>query len=133
MALTPLPTIIATGVASPNAQGQLITSTDIPRASANPISRPAISHAATVIAAIMSTTGTNTPETLSATFAIGALVAEASVTVFIISAKVVSPPTRVALHFTKPNLLIVAADTLSPTALSTGILSPVRADSSTEV
>ena len=32
----PLPTIIATGVASPRAHGQLITRTDIPLASANP-------------------------------------------------------------------------------------------------
>ena len=30
----PLPTIIATGVASPSAQGQLMTSTEMPRASA---------------------------------------------------------------------------------------------------
>ena len=33
---SPLPTMIATGVASPRAQGQLITSTEIPRARANP-------------------------------------------------------------------------------------------------
>ena len=32
----PLPTIIATGVASPSAQGQLITNTDIPLAKAKP-------------------------------------------------------------------------------------------------
>ena len=31
---TPLPTMIATGVASPSAHGQLITSTEMPRASA---------------------------------------------------------------------------------------------------
>ena len=36
----PLPTIIATGVASPSAQGQLITSTDMPRASAKPTLLP---------------------------------------------------------------------------------------------
>ena len=34
LAPTPLPTIMATGVARPNAQGQLITSTEIPLASA---------------------------------------------------------------------------------------------------
>ena len=33
----PLPTIIATGVARPRAQGQLITKTDIPLAKANPL------------------------------------------------------------------------------------------------
>lgn len=44
-----------------------------------------------------------------------------------------SSPTAVALHLIKPDLLIVPADTLSPNVLSTGILSPVRADSSTAV
>ena len=34
LAPTPLPTIMATGVASPRAQGQEMTSTEIPRASA---------------------------------------------------------------------------------------------------
>ena len=34
LAPTPLPTIMATGVASPNAHGQLMTSTEMPRASA---------------------------------------------------------------------------------------------------
>ena len=44
---------------------------------------------------------------------------------------VVSSPTRVALHFKKPDWLIVAADTGSSFCLSTGTLSPVSADSST--
>ena len=77
----PFPTIIATGVASPNAQGQLITSTEIPLASANPKSLPHNSHTTIVITAIIITAGTNTPETLSAIFAIGALVAAASLTI----------------------------------------------------
>ena len=77
------------------------------------------------------TAGTKTPETLSAIFAIGALVAAASDTIFMICDKVVSSPTLLAVHFIKPEVLIVAAETLSPSALSTGILSPVSADSST--
>ena len=81
LAAFPLPTIIATGVASPNAQGQLITNTDIPLASAKPTSFPAISHTTMVISAITITTGTNTPDTLSAAFAIGAFVAAASLTI----------------------------------------------------
>ena len=81
MAPIPFPTMMATGVASPSAQGQLITSTEIPRAKAKPIVCPAISHAITVITAIIITVGTNTPETLSATFAIGAFVAAASLTI----------------------------------------------------
>ena len=44
-----------------------------------------------------------------------------------------SSPTAVALHLIKPALLIVPAETVSPITLSTGILSPVRADSSTAV
>ena len=44
---------------------------------------------------------------------------------------VVSSPTRVARAFRKPSVLMVAADTLSPTVLSTGMLSPVRAASLT--
>ena len=90
----PLPTIIATGVASPRAQGQLITSTDIPRASAKPTLLPSSSHTMNVTAAMDMTVGTNTPETLSAIFAIGALVAEASLTILMIWLRVVSSPTR---------------------------------------
>jgi len=77
----PLPTIIATGVASPSAQGQLITNTDIPLAKAKPIVCPKRSHIITVITAIVITAGTNTPDTLSATLAIGALDAAALLTI----------------------------------------------------
>ena len=76
-----VPTIIATGVASPNAHGQLITNTEIPRAKANPTVSPQSSHTNIVITAMEITTGTNTPDTLSAIFAIGALVAAASLTI----------------------------------------------------
>ena len=48
-------------------------------------------------------------------------------------ARVVSSPTRVARNLMEPFLLTVAAITRSSTAFSTGMLSPVRADSSTEV
>ena len=78
---TPLPTIIATGVANPNAHGQLITNTEIPRAKANPSVSPQSNHTKIVTTAIEITTGTNTPETLSAIFAIGAFVAAASLTI----------------------------------------------------
>ena len=59
----PLPTMIATGVASPSAQGQLITSTLIPRASANPKLSPASSHTTIVTSAIPITVGTKIPDT----------------------------------------------------------------------
>ena len=73
--------MIATGVARPSAQGQLITNTAIPRARANPAARPAKSQTITVSVAITMTVGTNTPDTLSATLAIGAFVAAASLTI----------------------------------------------------
>ena len=72
---------MATGVASPNAHGQLITKTEIPLARAKPISFPSISQPIIVTIAIKITAGTNIPEILSATFAIGAFVAAASLTI----------------------------------------------------
>ena len=94
--------MILTGVASPSAQGQLITRTAIPLASAKPGSLPTKSHIAVVTSDIAITAGTNTPETLSAIFAIGAFVAAASLTILIIFDSVVSFPTLVALHFMYP-------------------------------
>ena len=77
------------------------------------------------------TAGTNTPDTLSAIFAIGAFVAAASETIWMICESVVSSPTRVARQRRKPDWLTVAAETASPGVLSAGTLSPVSADSLT--
>ena len=96
---TPLPTITATGVASPSAHGQLITSTDIPLASTKPVLSPAMIHTIIVIKEQIRTAGTKIPDTLSAIFAIGAFVAAASLTISMIWDKVVSVPTLVARHF----------------------------------
>ena len=128
---TPLPTMIATGVASPSAQGQLITRTATALVRAVPALSPISIHTIKVIRAIPITAGTNIPETLSAIFAIGALVAAASLTICMIIESVVSSPTLVALHLRNPDSFVVAADTVSPAALSTGMLSPVRAASFT--
>ena len=57
--------------------------------------------------------------------------AAASLTMRMIWDRVVSSPTRVARHFIKPDWFTVAAETVSPSPLSTGMLSPVRADSFT--
>ena len=103
LAPMPLPTMIATGVASPSAQGQLITRTDTALATANPKLCPAISHTISVRTAIPITAGTNTPDTRSAILAIGALVAAASLTIWMIWESVVSSPTRVASHFRNPD------------------------------
>ena len=88
--------MMATGVASPSAQGQEITSTEMPRASAKLKFWPAISQPITTMTAMPITAGTKTPETLSAMRAMGALVAAASLTIWMIWARVVSSPTRVA-------------------------------------
>ena len=77
------------------------------------------------------TAGTNTPDTLSAIFAIGAFVAAASLTIWMICESVVSSPTRVARHLRKPDWFTVAAETAAPGALSAGMLSPVSAASLT--
>ena len=127
----PLPTMIATGVASPRAQGQEMTSTEMPRASAKERFWPARSQLNVTSAAMAMTAGTNTPDTLSAMRAMGAFVAAASETMRMIWLMVVSWPTLVARHLRYPDWLMVAALTLSPSALSTGMLSPVRADSFT--
>ena len=123
--------MMATGVASPSAHGQEITSTAMARLSAKEKGWPAISQMTSVTRAMPMTVGTNTPDTLSATLAMGAFVAAASDTMRMIWDRVVSAPTRVARQVKKPLLLMVAAETASPAALSTGRLSPVRALSST--
>ena len=79
------------------------------------------------------TIGTKTPDILSAIFPIGALVSAASLTTVIICESVVSFPTLVALHLISPEVLRVAAYTLLPSLFSTGMLSPVIDDSSTEL
>ena len=127
-AALPVPTIIATGVAKPKAHGQETTSTLIAQVKAKVKSAPASIHIISVAAAIPMTIGTNTPATLSATLAIGALELPASSTRRIIFASVVSSPTLVASKRKVPLVLIVAEITSSPARLVTGRLSPVMAD-----
>ena len=126
----PVPTIMATGVASPSAQGQEITSTAMPQDRANSKSAPLISHTRTVSRAMVMTMGTNTPAILSAILAMGALLELASSTRRMIWEKVVSSPTLDARIRINPALFMVAAMTLSPGFFCTGMLSPVIAASS---
>ncbi len=127
----PIPTMMATGVARPSAHGQLTTRTAIAWESANEKSAPRSFQTENVTIETRMTDGTKTPETRSAIFSIGALVAEASLTIWMILESVVSRPTRTALHFKKPFWLSVAALTGEFASLSTGMLSPESADSST--
>ena len=81
--------------------------------------------------AIVITTGTNTALILSASLATGAFDAEASSTSAIICESVESLACFSHLTLAKPPADTLALITLSPTALSTGMLSPVSADWST--
>ena len=65
----------------------------------------------TVTAATAMTAGTNTPDTRSAIFAIGAFVAAASLTIRMICDSVVSSPTLAASQRMKPEWFTVAAET----------------------
>ena len=116
----PVPTIMATGVANPSAQGQDMTSTAIPMDKAKEKVCPSKSQITVAKMAMLITTGTKIPATLSASLEIGALEALASSISAMIWDRVVSSPI----------LLIVAAVTVSPMFFSTGMLSPVMADSS---
>ena len=95
--------MMATGVANPKAQGQEITRTEMPRAMAKPTFSPATSQAVKATTAMEMTTGTNTPDTLSAILAMGALVAAASLTRRMTPASVVSSPTWVASQMRCPD------------------------------
>lgn len=79
-ALRLLEAVMAVGVANPNAHGQEMTSTAIPMDNANAKEYPAINQMTADITAIVITTGTKIPLTLSANLAIGALELPASST-----------------------------------------------------
>ena len=130
----PVPTIIAVGVASPNEQGQAIISIDIKIVNTNSnefwftdttlyFIKNHQSKAAKI--AIKITVGTNIKDTLSASLAIGAFVICASSTSFAIFDIRVSPSVAFTITFNAPSLFILPLYTLSFSAFSTGILSPV--------
>jgi hypothetical protein len=84
---------IATGVASPSAQGQLITRTAIAIDKENSKLWPVASHTIIDTKAIAITTGTKMPLILSANLAIGAFEEPASSTSLMICESAVSSPT----------------------------------------
>ena len=96
-AALPVPTMMATGVARPRAQGQEITSTAMPTERQNcTLWPPTKAHSSAAASAMDITTGTNTPLILSARREMGALLEDASSISFTIWDRVVSAPTRVA-------------------------------------
>ncbi len=80
-----------------------MTSTQMPRAMAQPGSLPMSTHMMMVSSARPMTAGTKTADTLSAILASGAFVAAASETILIIWESVVSSPTLDALHLIYPD------------------------------
>ena len=108
-----------------------MTRTVIPMEKARLKSREAMDQMIKVTRAIAITTGTKIAATLSAIPATGALVPLASSTSWTIRARVLLLPTLSAVTRRKPCWLTVPPVTRSPASLSTGKLSPVRADSST--
>ena len=129
-AATPVPAMIAAGVARPRAQGQAITSTATALINACSRLAPASSQPPRVSRAISSTAGTNTALTRSTSFWIGALAAWASSTRRMIRASTVSPPNAVVRTISRPSPLIAPPVTRSPGALATGRLSPLISASS---
>ena len=126
----PVPTMMAVGVARPSAHGHEMTSTLMACDSATSSVAPPSIHTANVTTAMTITTGTNTPDILSAIFSMGAFVEVASSTSRMMPASAVSSPTRSARIVNHPVLFRVAPVTRSPGRLSTGTLSPVITDSS---
>ena len=100
----PIPTIIAVGVANPNAQGQAITNTvtEVSKACVKASSPPAIIQPIKVSAAIPITAGTKIAAILSTNCCTGALLPWASCTILIIWAKIVSLPTFSAMNLKLP-------------------------------
>ncbi len=126
----PVPTISATGVARPSAQGQATISTATAAVKAAAAPPPTASQTPSVAAARAITAGTKTADTRSASRWTGATPDCASVTRRAICERAVSAPTRVARTSRRPPALTVAPATSSPGPTSTGTLSPVSSERS---
>ena len=131
-AATPVPAMIAAGVARPSAQGQAITITATDRISATSKPTPAAHQPSSVASATSSTTGTNTAATWSTRRWIGALAACASSTSRMMCDSTVSVPTAETCITSRPSpLMEPPVSAASRVSLTTGSGSPVSMDSST--
>ena len=132
LAPSPVPTMMAVGVASPSASGQVMTTTVMANSSASWTSRPTMKYQTTNVSAPpTSATSTSQNAARSASRCPGALEFCASWTSLTICASAVSAPTAVARARRVPFLLMVAPMSWSPAVFLTGRLSPVTVDSST--
>ena len=118
LAPRPVPTMIAVGVASPSASGQVMTTTVMANSSASWTSRPTTKYQTTKVSAPpMSATSTSQNAARSASRWPGALEFWASWTSLTICASAVSEPTAVARARSVPFLLMVAPMSWSPARL----------------
>ncbi len=127
-AATPVPAMMAVGVARPSAQGQAMTSTATAlriAASQSPEARP---QPSSVTSAIAITTGTKTSLTRSTSRCTGAFLAWAVSTSRMIRASVDSAPTAVVFTSSRPSAFTEPPVIMSPSCFATGRLSPVIRD-----
>ena len=134
LAPSPVPTMMAVGVARPSASGQVMTTTVMANSSASWTSRPTMKYQTTNVS-VPPTSATSTSQNAarSARRWPGALEFCASWTSLTICASAVSEPTAVARARSVPFLLMVAPMSWSPAVFFTGRLSPVTVDSSTSL
>ena len=125
-AATPIPAMIAAGVAKPKAQGHAMTNTET--ACIKAVSIIPVSHHVTpkVISAMTTTTGTNTAVTLSARRAKLAFEPWASLRACTISPSFVSLPLALTRYNKLPFSTNAPANNLSPTSFLSGTDSPVK-------
>ena len=134
LAPSPVPTMIAVGVARPRASGHVTTTTVMANSKACVAGRSEASiHTANVSSPPARATSTSQKAARSASRCPGALEFCASCTSVTIWASAVSAPTRVARTRSVPVVLTVAPITCVPGPLGTGRLSPVTIDSSTSL
>ena len=130
----PVPTMIAVGVASPSASGQVMTTTVIANSRASWAERPTTTYQTRKVARPpINATRTSQKAARSASRWPGAFEFWASWTSLTIWARAVSEPTARVRARSVPRPLIVAPIRRSPGSLASGMLSPVTMDSSTSL
>ena len=128
----PVPTSSAVGVASPSAQGHAMMSVATAAVKASSIEPSISSQPTSVSSDSTKTIGTNTPDTRSARRCTSALPVWASSTRRAMRASSVSAPTREASTTIRPPTLMVPPTTRLSSSTSTGTLSPVSSEASTD-
>ena len=129
----PMPTMMAVGVASPNAQGQamMVTVTAASKPWVNPLLLSSHIQTKNERTAMLRMVGTKIAAMRSTNCCTGALLPCASCTMRMIWARTVSLPTLSAMKLKLPFWLMVPAYTLAPGVFSVGSGSPVSMLSST--